>query len=269
MASGSALHTFVSALEKTTRSLPRAIERTNDAAGMHHLYLNRRAALEHQVAIDGSGTFFLSLFPCTGPTFRLRGGVGPHEYCHDRDYEPLDSITLPDDGLVFRNARGAEQRPIMLHASGQHSRLNRLQPLVDRVLKLLKPPAPLLEHPVLLVDPAWPHLHADGTCVLSTLAEVFAMTLKHQVEDFHDIEAARQSKVRTVMELCGRNGSAVNHTAEKVFDWIVGKNERRRQAGCALIGEPRYHVECCQECCGRCCVRAAERAAAGRLKTHT
>ena len=251
MASGSAMYRYVSMLEATTARLTHPAERLNDAAGMHHLYLNRTAEPELTQEIDASSTFFLNIFPCTGPRYRLRA-FGPHEYCHDVQYEPLNQVHLINGtdgvrGLTFRNALGDVQQPLLLHANGLHSRLTGtsvgrpsmlFKPLIDRYLPPLgRPPrAALLARPVLLVDSA---LHGEPVCALTTMGDIFSRAREQLEADHQAHERERVRKVGMVARICDQPWALINRTVEKVLDWVLRFNATKRlDSFCKLAQNP-------------------------------
>jgi len=166
------------AIATTFKATNRA-EQGNNQAGLHHLYANR-SLYENQLdmQIDAASSFFLQLWTCTGPTFRLRDR-GPYEYCHEKEYDPLARVGMSRDGrqLNFTAMDGSVQRPFLLHSNGYHwvMRRSNFRPLLDQYvhsshknlnsISALKPSmSALMDYPVLLLD-----TYDHGACNLTTL----------------------------------------------------------------------------------------------------
>jgi len=153
------------------------VEYNDDQAAANRLYADRQMAKRNfsvALAVDGNA--------CKRPALRtLRGRT----LCHERSYDPLHEIRRSGEHLLFtRTVHDAmvEQRPLMVHSSGLHHRLDAaalgLTPAEARRtcgaaharanwLKLLLPNASFLEHPVLLIDSV-----QGGVCNLTTLGEL-------------------------------------------------------------------------------------------------
>ena len=160
----------------TTTGVP--AERAGHAAGG-----GAESPAQLDLQVDGAGRFSIQLWTCEGgehdgPIRRFRSGNAGFEYCHYRTHRPLASLRAIKDGmgLVYNGSRAADgassapphQHPWLLHANGRHYQMKSpsIAPLLE-VYTRAAVVAPLLDHPVLLLEGAHaacevraPHTHA-------------------------------------------------------------------------------------------------------------
>ena len=144
-----------------------AVQVANDQAGVHQLYL-QQARHGLNVSIDTANELFLSLHNCEHHRRKTK-------YCHyGAFYDPLPDVAFDGEALTYqlrRNWDGPKQpetRPLLIHANGDHSRMDGLWQHAANVSARWRssPPSAIRQHPVMLLDA---DASAGGACSSSSL----------------------------------------------------------------------------------------------------
>jgi len=142
-----------------------AVQAANDQAGVHQLYL-QQGPLGLNVTIDGDAALFLSLHRCDHHRRKTK-------FCHyGVEHDPLPHVHFDGAALTYRHRDEdgrtlRETRPMLVHANGDHSRLDLVwRRAMNASAEWRAAPSALRGHEVMVVDA---DEAAGGACSLSSV----------------------------------------------------------------------------------------------------
>ena len=141
---------------RITQALPGPIEKGEDQAAGHHL-LATQADHNVTVQVDDAARLILNLFPCNRGSKKMATG---ETMCSYASHNPSSHVSVDGNAWTYAskplNANGSSlMRPLLVHASGQHSRLEivrRERGGSRQYWETLLNDSVLLAYPILLVD---------------------------------------------------------------------------------------------------------------------
>ena len=193
--------------------------------------------------MDDKSSVFLNLYECQGSNYTRVTGLG-HEYCHQRDHQPLRGMAFQRDGRGLRyaypvdptssQAQGQGQGqvqvryPVILHANGAgahavprangarwpaqaaHLSSPKLRPLI----RLLDPSnEQLRRHPVLLLNPGQDSSLAESPGSAQALSTCRTTTLGALLVEARDTcNASKQCAAKASESLLARAALCTDNT---------------------------------------------------------